>query len=44
MAFHALKHRDVAEIYGMLKRFVRLVAGVAFAIGQAAEIDWVLNG
>lgn len=38
MTFCALERRDVAKIYRMLKGFVRLVAGFAFAISQSAEI------
>lgn len=44
MTLDTLKHRDITKINRMLKGLVRLVAGVAFAVGQAAEIDWVLNG
>lgn len=43
MAFHALKHRYVAKVDGMLKRLISLVAGLAFAIGQPAQVDRVLN-
>jgi hypothetical protein len=38
-----LKHRDVAQIDGMLERLVRLVTRFAFAIREAAEIDWMLE-
>ena len=38
MTFYALEGRDVPKIYRMLERFVRLVAGFAFAISQGAEI------
>jgi hypothetical protein len=39
MAFGALKHRDVAEIHRMFKRFVSLVTGFAFSVGERAKID-----
>ena len=39
MALNTLERRDVPEIYGMFERFVGLMAGFAFAIGEAAEID-----
>src|SRR5438874_9713939 len=42
MAFGALKHRDVAEIDGMLEWFVGLVAELAFAFGERAQIDRML--
>jgi hypothetical protein len=44
MTLHALKHRYVAEIQWVFERLVGLVAGVAFAIGHAAEVNRVLHG
>lgn len=44
MTFDALEHRYVAKIHGMLEWLVGSVAGLAFTIGQAAEIDRMLNG
>lgn len=44
MALNTLKHRNITEIHGMLKRFVGPVAGFTFAIGETAEVDGVLNG
>lgn len=44
MAFNALEHGNIAQVNGMLKGFVGLVAGLAFAISLAAEIDRVLKG
>ena len=43
VAFNALKHRDVAEINRMLKWLVRLMARLAFAIRETAEVDWMLK-
>lgn len=43
MAFHALKHRDVAKVDRMFEWFVRLVAGFAFAIRQSAEVNRMLD-
>jgi hypothetical protein len=43
MALDALKHRDVAEVNWMLKWLVRLVTELAFAIGEASEIDRMLE-
>ena len=43
MAFHTLKHRDIAEVHGMLKWLVRLVAEVAFAVGETSEINRMLE-
>ena len=43
MTFNTLETRDVAQIYGMSERLIGLVAGFAFAIGEAAEIDRVLH-
>jgi len=44
MTFNALKHRDIAKIHRVFERLVRFVAGFAFAVGKAAQIDRVLNG
>jgi len=41
MAFGTLEHRNVAQVHRMFERFVSLMARVAFAIGQSAQIDWV---
>ena len=38
MTLCALERGYVPKIYGMFERFVRLVAGFAFAISQGAEI------
>ena len=43
MAFHTLEHRNITQIHGMLERFVRFVAILAFAIGERAQIDRVLE-
>lgn len=43
MALNALKHRDITEIHGMLERFVRFVAIIAFVIGERAQINRVLK-
>lgn len=43
MAFDALKHRDVAEIYRVFERLIGLVTGFALAIRQAAEVNRVLH-
>ena len=43
MTFHTLKHRDIAEINRMLKWLVRLVAEVAFAVGETSEINRMLE-
>ena len=44
MTLNTLEHRYVAQIHRVLEGFVGLVAGFAFAICQAAEIDRMLNG
>ncbi len=44
MTFYALEAGYVPKIYRVFERFVGLVAGLAFAIGQTAEVDRVLNG
>ena len=44
MTLDTLEHRDVTQVNRVFERFVRLVTGFALAIGQAAEIDRVLNG
>ena len=44
MTLYTLEHRYVAEIDRVLEGLVCLVAGLAFAIGKATEIDRVLNG
>jgi hypothetical protein len=41
MAFDTMEHRDVAKINRIFERFVRLVTGFAFAIGQATEVNRV---
>ncbi len=43
MTFYALEARYVPKIYGVCERFVTFVAGFAFAISQAAQVDRVLN-
>lgn len=43
MAFNALEARDITQVNRVFERFVRLVAGFAFTIGQAAEVNRVLN-
>ena len=43
VAFDALKHRDVAEVDWMPEGLVCFVAGFALAIGEAAEIDRMLE-
>jgi hypothetical protein len=39
VTFYALEHRYVAEIYRVFERLISLVAGLAFAISQPAEVD-----
>lgn len=41
VTFYALERRYVPKIYGMFERFIGLVAGFAFAIGQSAKIHWM---
>jgi hypothetical protein len=43
VAFDALKHRNVSQIDRMPKRFVALVASLAFPIRQRPEINRMLN-
>ena len=43
MTFGALEHGKVAEVQRMLKRFVRLVAKLAFAVGETAQVDGMLE-
>ena len=43
MTLDALKHGNVAEIYRMLERLIRLMASVALAIGERAEINRMLE-
>ena len=43
MTLHALKHRDITKINRMLEWFVSFMARVAFAIGQRAQINRVLE-
>jgi hypothetical protein len=43
MTFDTLKHRYIAQVNRVLKRLVSFVAGFAFAIGEAAEVDRMLN-
>ena len=43
MALNALEHRNITQIQGMLERFVRFVAMLAFVIGERAQIDRVLE-
>ena len=43
MALDALELRNVAEVYRMLEGFVGLVAELAFAVGETAEIDWMFE-
>jgi len=44
MTFHTLKRRDIAEINRVFEGFVCFMAGFAFAICQAAKINWMLEG
>jgi len=39
----ALKHRNISQIDRVLERFVSLVTRLALSIGQAAEINRMLN-
>lgn len=39
MALSALEHRDVTEIDWMLEWLVRLMAELAFAVGERAQIN-----
>ena len=43
MAFDTLEHGNIAQVNRVFEWFIGSVAGVAFAIGEAAEIDRVLN-
>ena len=44
MALGALKHRNIAEIDWMLEGFIGFVTGLAFAVGQRAQIHRMLKG
>ena len=39
MALNTLKHRDIAEVYRVLERFVGLVTELAFVFLQRAQND-----
>ena len=43
MALGALEHRDIAKINWMLEWLVRFMAIVAFAIGEGAQINRMLE-
>src|SRR5260370_41489590 len=43
MALHTLEHRDITKINRMLEWLVSFVAKLAFAVGQRAEINRVLE-
>ena len=43
MTLHTLEHRNVAKVYWMLKALIGLMTRFAFAVGQATEVDWMLN-
>ena len=43
MALDALKVADITQVYWMYKRLVGLMAGLAFAIREGAEIDRMLK-
>ena len=43
MALDALEHRNVAEVDGVAEALVRLVTGLALAIGQATEVHRMLE-
>ena len=43
MAFDALEHRNVAEVDRVTEALVRLVACLAFAIGEATEVHRMLE-
>ena len=43
MTFDTLEHRYVAQVNRVFERLVSFVAGFAFAISEAAEVDRVLN-
>jgi hypothetical protein len=43
MTFDTLEHRYVSQVNRMFERLVSFVAGFAFAIRQAAEVNRVLN-
>ena len=44
MALDALKHRDVTQIDWVPERLVRLMAALAFAVREAAQINRMLIG
>jgi hypothetical protein len=43
MTLHALKRRQVTEIYRVLERLVRFVAGLTLSIRQTTEIHGMLE-
>jgi hypothetical protein len=43
MAFHALKRRQITEIYRVLERLVRFVARLALSIRKATKIHRMLE-
>ena len=44
MTFNTLKHGDVPEIYWMFEGRIGFVAGLTLAIGETAQVDWMLDG
>lgn len=43
MTFHALKRRKITEIYRVLERLVRFVAGLTLPIRQTTKVDRMLE-
>jgi hypothetical protein len=43
MALNALEHRNIAQVYWMLKGLVGFMAKLAFVAGQRAQINRVLE-
>ena len=44
MTFNTLKHGNVSQIDWMLEGRIGFVAGVTLAIGEATEVNRVLDG
>ena len=44
MTFNALKHGDVSQVQWMFEGSIGFVAGITLTIGEAAQIDGMLNG
>ena len=44
MTFNALEHGNVSQIDGMFERGIGFVAGLTLAIGEASQVDRMLDG